>query len=174
MARSARSRRRAGTGGRAFCRVGLSRYASLGFTNAFAGKKVARTEESAVGAEIEVHSEEEDTTLIETEDGDASIQDEDTAMDQEDAPAQSPAVGADTRATFSFTMDAPTVDDLPDYESLDGHQETEHDCAPTEDATLTNFFHSPVKAAMPGPYNRPRRSNIPSFPTAMIARQKLR
>jgi hypothetical protein len=136
----------------------------LGFTNAFAGKKVARTEESAVGAEIEVHSEEEDTTLIETEDGDASIQDEDTAMDQEDAPAQSPAVGADTRATFSFTMDAPTVDDLPDYESLDGHQETEHDCAPTEDATLTNFFHSPVKAAIARTIQSPAKIEYPQLP----------
>lgn len=60
--------------------------------------------------------------------------------------------GEKRRSTFTFTMDAATVDDLPDYESLDGLAEDDTDetraDAPTEDATLARLFRSPVKGAL--------------------------
>jgi hypothetical protein len=120
---------------------------NLDRANTFAGKKVARTEDPPVEAEIEANSEEEDATLNETE-GDASVQEQDIVMGQQ-GQEEVPPVSGDRRTTFTFTMDAPTADDLPDYESLDGH---EH--APAEEATLPKFFRSPVKAAT----TRKRRS----------------
>jgi hypothetical protein len=55
------------------------------------------------------------------------------------------------RSTFTFTMDAPTADDLPDYESLDGFEVNDTnevlDDAPAEDATIVRLFRSPEKGA---------------------------
>jgi hypothetical protein len=55
----------------------------------------------------------------------------------------------DRRSTFTFTIDAPTVDDLPDYESLNGLEDNEtneaEDDVPAEDATIVRLFRSPEK-----------------------------
>lgn len=73
---------------------------------------------------------------------------------------------SDRRSTFTFTMDAPTVEDLPDYESLDGHDQFEQqpDSPPTEDATIVNLFRSPVKGAAMDFAGSPEKVSYPELP----------
>ncbi|CAO2655998.1 Nn.00g048010.m01.CDS01 [Neocucurbitaria sp. VM-36] len=72
----------------------------------------------------------------------------------------------DRRSTFTFTMDASTVDDLPDYESLDELEETNRTLQPAlvEDATLTNLFRSPAKRASLRYSRSPSKVQYPELP----------
>ncbi|KAF1845511.1 uncharacterized protein K460DRAFT_337801 [Cucurbitaria berberidis CBS 394.84] len=117
-------------------------------------KKSAPVEEVLVDTEVEndIHIQDRDDSHLELE----------VTGDQLVKPAQSllPEVN-DQRSTFTFTIDAPTVDGLPDYESLSGLEDTGQtiDLAPTEDTTLTNLFRSPAKSmrfrASPGSIEYP-------------------
>ncbi|KAF2036797.1 hypothetical protein EK21DRAFT_51612 [Setomelanomma holmii] len=77
-------------------------------------------------------------------------------------------VEADRRATFTFTMDSEAVDDLPDYESLDGradgnNQEPEESFL-GDDATGANFFRSPVKNSSMYTFGSPEKIEYPKLP----------
>ncbi|KAH7346031.1 hypothetical protein BKA66DRAFT_433545 [Pyrenochaeta sp. MPI-SDFR-AT-0127] len=70
------------------------------------------------------------------------------------------------RSTFTFTMDAPTVDDLPDYESLDGYEQYDQhpNSPPAEEATLANLFRSPVKRNSTDLLGSPKKVSYPELP----------
>ncbi|KAF1944843.1 hypothetical protein EJ02DRAFT_397812 [Clathrospora elynae] len=98
-----------------------------------------------------------------------SLTEQDTSVETPVEPVQTlPSVENDRRSTFTFTMDAPTVDDLPDYEDedVDGMGGMEQDVEPTytEDATLANFFRSPIKRTSVGHSRTPEKVQYPELP----------
>ena len=168
MARSARSRRRVGTAERACCQVWPSRHVTLESTDALAGKKAARIDDPSFAAENEANGDDEegdsrDVTEVENE----SFTETNAATgEQDDVVAHSSSLNDGSRAAFDFRVDAPTVDDLPGYESLDRHQTMEQaiDSRPTEDAALTSLFHSPIKYISTAAMLSPEKVDYPNLP----------
>ncbi|KAJ4371606.1 hypothetical protein N0V83_004826 [Neocucurbitaria cava] len=122
-------------------------------------KKIAHIEDSlgetGEANEDDSHAQEEDNSEVEF------------TNEQPIEPVESllPEV-EERRSTFTFTMDASTVDDLPDYESLDELQETNQKLVPepTEDATLTNLFRSPAKRVSLRYSSSPSKLQYPELP----------
>jgi hypothetical protein len=106
---------------------------------------------------------------LNTAEGDSeNFTEQDTTMDEHvESVHCPPPVDQDSRRTFTFNLDAPTADDLPDYESLDGHEDTKEDdtAMPFEEATLTNFFRSPVKTTQAAHVESPEKIEYPTLPS---------
>lgn len=146
----------------------LSRHVTLGSTDALTGKKAARIDDPASSVENEANGHDEegdsrDVTEVESE----NFTQADAAMgEQGDTVPHADPDRQDSRAAFTFTMDTPTVDDLPDYESLDGHQNmhSENESRPAEDATLANLFRSPIKYISTANMPSPEKVDYPHLP----------
>jgi hypothetical protein len=120
----------------------------------YTGKNTTHLEDSIANLQDELHDseDEEDATAEDLNEG--SFADlKSAAVPGIDHTTSVLPDFEERRSTFTFTMDAATVEDLPDYESLDGlgdcdYQETEDD-TPTDDATIVRLFQSPVKGTAP-------------------------
>ncbi|CAE6995952.1 hypothetical protein PTNB73_04497 [Pyrenophora teres f. teres] len=131
-------------------------------------KKAARIDDPAFTAENEANGDDEegdsrDVTEFENE---SFTEINTTTGGQEDPISLPPPLDEDNRATFDSTMDAPTVDNLPNYESLGGHQAMEQDIdsRPAEDATLANLFRSPTKYISTPSAASPEKVDYPKLP----------
>ncbi|KAI0578662.1 hypothetical protein TUN199_07083 [Pyrenophora tritici-repentis] len=131
-------------------------------------KKAARIDDPAFMAETEANGDDEegdsrDVTEFESE---SFTETNTTSGAQGNLLTQPPSLNEDNRATLDSTMDAPTVDNIPDYESLGGHQAMEQhiDSRPTEDATLANLFRSPTKYISIPSAASPEKVDYPKLP----------
>jgi hypothetical protein len=135
------------------------------------GKKSAHVEAATVDSKQTAFIDEENQGPMDEESSDESSV-ELTTIHEPSADIDSGLLpeGAERRATFTFTMDADTVEDLPDYESLDGLQDdsnddqgvTERSCI--EDTTMARLFRSPTKAPLPLSRTSPEPVEYPELP----------
>lgn len=158
MAQSARSRRRAGTAGRASYLVRLSARAASGDVLTWlAGKKAARIEDPSGDLEDPTEHGNQDTP--DTDDEGPS----DYSVDQHISAI---AHGEDRELTSTSKLEAIAPEELPDYESMDERDDsglTDHLVA-TEDATLTHFFRSPAKHLLNDHIGSPEKIFYPQLP----------
>lgn len=111
--------------------------------------------------------EDDDTTQDVTEDEIHSLVevDETTQRTGEHPKVIIPA-SEDRRSTFTFTVDSNAAEDLPDHESLDGHEAT-------EEAALTNFFRSPIKGLSADVVGSPEKVFYPRLPQSDDAEMEM-
>jgi hypothetical protein len=135
-------------------------------TNRITGKKSAQTNSTVDAEDSSEHEDSiQDTSGYSLE----SVVETDMLVDQNLEHVQSiMPEDEDRRSTFTFAMDAPTVEEFPDYESLNGQEGVDRTCEPTstEDATLTNLFRSPFKRASGSYIGSPEGIHYPQLPNS--------
>ncbi|KAH7068642.1 hypothetical protein FB567DRAFT_585068 [Paraphoma chrysanthemicola] len=124
-------------------------------------KKISSTEQAAMDA-ADSADESDDANTTRESGMDESIAELDTTNDAASARSTLPT-NDDRRGTFTFHMDAETVEDLPDYESLDGLGGVDEPF-PGEDATIAQFFRSPVKKSSVYTFGSPEKIEYPTLP----------
>ncbi|OAL52182.1 hypothetical protein IQ07DRAFT_562460 [Pyrenochaeta sp. DS3sAY3a] len=124
-------------------------------------KKTASTEDSVIESE---DVDDIEDALDATEDNSLAVADPTLPTEHNAEPVHSRLLETkERRSTFTFTMDSPAVEHLPEAEGINALEEINQEPEPTyiEDATLTNFFRSPSKS---GPSDQPDFTETVEYP----------
>jgi hypothetical protein len=135
------------------------------------GKKNAHIEVATVDSKQTAVVDEENQGPMDDESSDESAA-ELTTLDEPNADTDAGLLpeGAERRATFTFTMEADTVEDLPDYESLDELQDDSNENQGVagqsfvEDTTIARLFRSPAKNPLLLSCTSPEQVEYPELP----------
>ncbi|KAG9187341.1 hypothetical protein G6011_05212 [Alternaria panax] len=122
-------------------------------------KRTTYTEDPVTGANDEAHSEEGEDSNHNMEG--ESIDETNAVTDEHMEAVPEPPSVEDDISTFTFLVDTPTADVLPNRESVQGDQ---RGLDSTEDATIANLFRSPLKQMSNIATASPSKVEYPELP----------